>query len=124
LRKRAGAFGNLAECHGRPDQPPLERCRFAYLLRWTDGMICKTDKIRSAWAAGDRIGPLRVAARFFDRSEDTMIFKRGMDAHNHPDFYRQLGKEPEQIIQDALEILADRFCLPFPITTSKKSSAI
>jgi hypothetical protein len=72
-------------------------------------MICKTDKIRIAWTAGDRIGALRVAARFFDRSANTRTFKRGMDAHNHPDFYRQLVKEPEQITQDALETLANRF---------------
>ena len=72
-------------------------------------MICKTDKIRAAWAAGDRIGALRIAAQFFDRSSDTKTFKRGMDAFNNPDFYRQIGKEPEQITQDALEILARRF---------------
>ena len=72
-------------------------------------MICKTDKIRAAWAAGNRIGALRIAARFFDRSADTKAFKRGIDAFNNPDFYRQLGKEPEQITQDALEILARRF---------------
>ena len=36
-----------------------------------NGMICKTDKIRAAWAVGDRIGALRIAARFFDRSGDT-----------------------------------------------------
>ena len=76
-------------------------------------MICKTDKIRVAWATGDRIGALRIAARFFDRSGDTAIFKRGMDAHNHPDFYRQLGKRPEQMTQEALETLAKRFGLPF-----------
>ena len=74
-------------------------------------MICKTDKIRTAWAAGDRIGALRIAARFFDRSADTKTFKRGMDAHNHPDFYHQLGKEPEQITQEALETLAKHFGL-------------
>src|SRR5262249_33425647 len=31
----------------------------------------KTDQIRTAWAAGDRIRALRIAARFFDRSTDT-----------------------------------------------------
>ena len=72
-------------------------------------MICKTDKIRAAWVAGDRIGALRIAARFFDRSAETKTFKRGMDAYNNPGFYRQIGKEPEQITQDALEILARRF---------------
>jgi hypothetical protein len=76
-------------------------------------MICRTDKIRAAWAAGDRIGALRIAARFSDRSADTKTFKRGMDAYNNPRFYRQLGKEPEQITQDALETLAKRFGLPF-----------
>jgi hypothetical protein len=74
-------------------------------------MTCKTEKLRIAWAAGDRIGALRIAARFFDRSADTKTFKRGMDAYNNPDFYRQLGKEPEQIVGNALELLARRFGL-------------
>jgi len=47
-------------------------------------MICKSDQIRAAWGAGDRIGALRIAARFFDRSSDTKTFKRGMDAYNNP----------------------------------------
>ena len=74
-------------------------------------MICKTDKIRAAWAAGDRIGALRVAARFFDRSSDTKTFKRGIDAFNNPGFYRQIGKKPEQITIEALDVLARRFIL-------------
>jgi hypothetical protein len=65
-------------------------------------MICKTDQIRAAWDAGDKIGALRIAARFFDRSTDTVTFKRGMSAHNNPGFYRQLGKDPGQLTQ-ALE---------------------
>ena len=72
-------------------------------------MICKIDQIRAALAAGDRIGALRIAARFFDRSTDTKIFKRGIDAHNNPSFYRQLAKDPEQIVRDALDLLAKRF---------------
>ena len=71
----------------------------------------KTDKIRAAWAAGDRIGALRIAARFFDRSDATKPFKRGMDAHNHPQFYRQLGKNPEFLVADALELLEKRLYL-------------
>ena len=74
-------------------------------------MICKTVQIHAAWHAGDRIGALRIAARFFDRSVDTRTFKRGMDAYNNPDLYRQLGKEPEQIVRDALNVLAKRFNL-------------
>jgi hypothetical protein len=72
-------------------------------------MSCKTD--RAAWHAGDRIGALRIAARFFDRSTDTLIFKRGMSAHNNPGFYRQLGIDPEQLTQAALKFLAKKLKL-------------
>jgi hypothetical protein len=74
-------------------------------------MKSKSDQIRDAWAAGDHIGALRIAARFFDRSADTKTFKRGMSARNHPTFYHQLGQEPAQIVKDALEVLAERFHL-------------
>jgi hypothetical protein len=74
-------------------------------------MKCKTDKIQAAWAAGDRIGALRIAAQFFDRSANTKTFKRGIGAHNNPDFYRQLGKDPKQLIANALELLAKKFNL-------------
>jgi hypothetical protein len=74
-------------------------------------MDCKSDLVRAARAAGDRIGALRIAARFFDRSIDTRTFKRGIDAYNNPSFYRQTGKEPnyQQLITAALELLAKRF---------------
>jgi hypothetical protein len=73
--------------------------------------MSKCSKIREAWASGDRIAALRIAARFFDRSADTQTFKRGMDAHNHPDFYRQHHQDPDQITAEALRILAIRFGL-------------
>jgi hypothetical protein len=34
-----------------------------------------------------------------------------MDAHNNPGFYRQLGKEPQELVTDALALLAKRFDL-------------
>ncbi len=69
----------------------------------------KTAKLRAAWAKGDKIGALRIAARFFDRSNDTMAFKRGFGAHNNPRFYRQIGRNPEAITADALKLLARKF---------------
>jgi hypothetical protein len=74
-------------------------------------MICKSDQIRAAWATGDQIGALRIAARFFDRSIDTTTFKRGMDAYNNPGFYRQLGMDLEQLTAAALELLAKKFSM-------------
>jgi hypothetical protein len=43
-------------------------------------MQTKTDQICAAWATGDSIGALRIAARFFDRSTDTQAMKGGMNA--------------------------------------------
>jgi hypothetical protein len=76
-----------------------------------DDMRSKTGQICSAWFRGDRIAALRIAARFFDRSNETMIFKRGMDANNHPGFYRQLGKVPQELVTAALALLEKRFDL-------------
>ena len=72
-------------------------------------MKSKSEQIRDAIAAGDRIGALRIAARFHDRSCATRTYKRGFDAHLHPDFYRQIGKEPEQLTAAALALLEIKF---------------
>jgi hypothetical protein len=47
----------------------------------------------------------------FDRSNAAKTFKRGTAAHNHPDFYRQLGQVSEQIVADPLGALQARFNL-------------
>ncbi len=54
-------------------------------------MKSKTQQIRDALAADEQVDALRIAARFFDRSDYTTIFKRGID--NNPGFYRQLGQD-------------------------------
>jgi hypothetical protein len=77
-------------------------------------MISKTDRIRTAWASGDRIAALRIAGRFFDRSIETKAFKRGIGAYNNPSFYRQLGTDPDQLLAEALEALARKFGLHDP----------
>jgi hypothetical protein len=90
---------------------PSNFYRLARAVVGFDDMNCKSNQIRAAWAAGDQIGALRIAARFFDRSIETRTFKRGIGAYNNPDFYRQLGKDPQQIVADALDVLAKRFNL-------------
>lgn len=71
----------------------------------------KTDQIRAAWQSGNRMAALRIASRFFDRSDDTRTFKRGWDAAQNPAFYRQLGKDPAAITEAALTRIAIRFDL-------------
>src|SRR5437763_954946 len=73
-------------------------------------MQSKTELIRATLDRGDWLNALRLASRFHDRSDDTMVFKRGFDASQHRDFYRQLGKDPDKLIQSAVERLQARFC--------------
>jgi hypothetical protein len=65
-------------CHRASVQASLERWQFTHSARWPGSMNCKTYKIRTAPDTGDRIGALRMAARFFDRSAATKTFQRGM----------------------------------------------
>jgi hypothetical protein len=44
-------------------------------------------------------------------NEATQIFKRGMNAFNNPEFYRQLRQDPDQITTAALRLLAEKFNL-------------
>jgi hypothetical protein len=74
-------------------------------------MRSKCEQLRAAWAIGDKISALRIAARFFDRSDETKAFKRGIGAFNNPGFYRQLGKDPDRLVAEALELLSKKFGL-------------
>jgi hypothetical protein len=79
------------------------------LIIMTGNMQSKTERIKIALANGDWLSALRTASRFHDRSADTLTFKRGFDAYQHPDFYRQLGKNPDELISDARKRLQARF---------------
>jgi hypothetical protein len=72
-------------------------------------MKSKSQKIRDALASGDRIAALRIAAHFHDRSASTLTYKCGLDALNHPDFYRQIGKDPQQMTATAVLLLQANF---------------
>jgi hypothetical protein len=72
-------------------------------------MKSKSQLIRDALATGDYTRALRIAAHLHDRSANTLTYKRGFDAHNHPDFYRQIGRDPERLTATALELLKTNF---------------
>jgi len=71
----------------------------------------KTDDLRQAWERGDKIGALRIASKFFDRSPETKVFQRGWDAHKNASFYQQLGKNPEALVSEALSAMSAKFNL-------------
>ena len=75
-------------------------------------MTPKLDQLREAWRNGDKIGALRIASKFFDRSDDTKAFKRGWDAHRNPALYRQMGRDPAALTAAAFDAMARKFNLP------------
>lgn len=74
-------------------------------------MISKTDQLRGAWHRGDKIGALRIAARFFDASPETDKFKIAWDALQNRLFYLQIGKDPDALLAAGLDALASKFGL-------------
>jgi hypothetical protein len=41
--------------------------------------------------------------------DDALLFKRCFDAYQHPGFYRQLGKDPGDLVSAAVKRLQARF---------------
>jgi hypothetical protein len=69
----------------------------------------KSDKIKAALISGDKVRAISIASKFFDRSEDTRLYQQAQSAANNPAFYRQIGKDPEAIVDAAVAALSHRF---------------
>lgn len=72
-------------------------------------METKTNQIKGLLDAGQVNKAISIASKFFDRSEDTKLFKQAQAAIQNPGFYKQIGKDPDAIVAQATELLAKRF---------------
>lgn len=73
-------------------------------------MESKSTKIRAALAAGNDKQALRIASKFFDRGADTQLYKAAYESnYTNPAFYKQLGKDPEKLMAQAMANLRGRF---------------
>jgi hypothetical protein len=70
----------------------------------------KTAIIRESLESGNERKALSVAAKFFDRSAETQLFKRAQSAINNPSLYRQMGHNPDAIFADAIAAMRAKFC--------------
>lgn len=73
--------------------------------------ISKLQRLRDCWAAGDRIGALRICVKFPSLGAEKEAIHRGWNAHQHPDTYRAMGHEPEQLLTAALRAMAAKYDL-------------
>jgi len=71
--------------------------------------VSKSDRIRSLLKAGMSDEALSIAAKFYDASDDTKAYKRAVSAKNNPSFYKQIGKDPDEIYKNGLTLIQSRF---------------
>jgi hypothetical protein len=72
-------------------------------------MQSKTDQIKNAILKNDYTKAISIASKFFDKSSDTKLYKQAQSALQSPAFYKQIGKNPEDILNKAIESLKIKF---------------
>jgi hypothetical protein len=72
-------------------------------------METKLAQLRALMAAGDWPGALRMAARFQRLGQHKADIERGWAALQRPEFYRELGRDPEALVAAGIRALQERY---------------
>lgn len=64
--------------------------------------------LRQLMDSGDWHAAIRSAAKFPRLGKDRDAILRAKDALNNPDFYRQIGKQPDELIREGAVCLVVR----------------
>ena len=75
------------------------------------GPETKLSKLEAAAARGDWPGALRIAAKFADLGEQRAEITRAHECITRPDFYRQLGRDPDVCLEAGIAALKERYDL-------------
>lgn len=71
----------------------------------------KLSQLKAAWAAGDQVAALRMAAAFPRLGAEKRAIGQAWAAMQNPSFYRQLGKDPGELIEEGLAAVASKYAL-------------
>lgn len=74
-------------------------------------MDTKLAKLTEAYRAGDHRESLRIAAKFPRLGEHKEPITRAWAAIQHPDFYREMGQDPEMLVAGGITALRARYGL-------------
>ena len=72
-------------------------------------IITKLDSLKAAAERNDWRAALAIAARFPDIGDHAAAIKRAHEAAWHPEFARQLGKDPNALIAAGIAALKQRY---------------
>jgi hypothetical protein len=83
--------------------------RFCSFIR--RDMVTKLSQLMAMIEAGDWIAAIKFAAKFPDLGKERDSILRAKDAIHNPDFYRQIKKDPESLIEAGKDALRRRYPL-------------
>jgi len=72
----------------------------------------KIELLRAHLAAGRWRDALRLANSFARLGAHRTRITRGWEALQRPDFYRQIGRDPDALVEDAFAALRERYGSP------------
>lgn len=72
-------------------------------------LVRKIDTLRALMTAGDWRAALKLAASFQQLGNEKELITRAWNAVARPEFYRQLGKDPDAVIRAGIESLQRRY---------------
>lgn len=76
------------------------------------GFQSRLEYVRYLWRIDEKLKALGEAARFPRLGDAKEAIERGWEASRNPDFYRAIGKDPEELVEAGLAALAERYDLP------------
>ena len=74
-------------------------------------METKLQTLKNLWRGGDATGALRIAARFPQLGAERDAITKAWAAIQNPGFYRQIGKDPQQLIDDGFDAMRSKWKL-------------
>ncbi len=74
-------------------------------------LVTKLSKLKDAAAANDWLAALRIASKFPQLGEHKAVIMSGWQALQSPAFYREIGKNPDELVAAAVAALKEKYKL-------------
>jgi len=73
--------------------------------------MTKLDKVKQLFLSGDKLGALRIVAGFPRLGIHRETITKAWSAHQHHQFYRDIGQDPEALVKAGFDAIQERYSL-------------
>jgi hypothetical protein len=77
-------------------------------------METQLEKLQKFWSEGNFHACLRLAAGWPRLGEERDSITKAWAAYNHPELYKEMGHNPDELVEAGRQALARRYKLPLP----------